>query len=149
MQAGDIVEDFEALDQHGVPVRLSQLTAEGPVVLFFFPKAMTAGCTVESCHFRDLREEFARYSARPVGISADTVEEQAAFDRRDSLGFTLLSDPANAVAQAMGADRPGLPWNRRRTFVIDRDRRILEVIASETNMEIHADRALQVLATVS
>jgi peroxiredoxin len=149
MQAGDIVEDFEALDQHGTAVRLSDLTADGPVVLFFYPKAMTAGCTVQSCHFRDLREEFARHSARPVGISSDTVEDQADFDRRNSLGMTLLSDPGNEVARAMGADRTGLPWNRRRTFVIDRDRRVLEVISSETNMEVHADRALEVLATGS
>ena len=70
-----------------------QLLAGGPVVLFFYPAAMTYGCTKESCHFRDLKAEFAAVGAQPVGISADQVDKQRQFDEKESLGFPLLSDP--------------------------------------------------------
>ena len=149
MDADQIVDDFEATDQHGNAVTLSDLLGDGPVVLFFYPKAMTSGCTAESCHFRNLKAEFARYGAQPVGISADTVDRQARFDESNSLGFPLLSDPDRRIAAQFGVRRPGPLWNRRTTFVIDRDRRIVEVIGSEMNMEIHADQALQALERVS
>lgn len=146
MRPGDIVDDFQTVDQHGSTVQLSGLVSDGPVVLFFYPKAMTAGCTAESCHFRDLKGEFARYSATPVGISADPVEDQARFDTENSLGLTLLSDPHRAVAKQMGVKRMGPLANKRQTFVIDRGRRVVEVISSEMDMEVHADRALEVLS---
>ncbi|OWY61969.1 peroxiredoxin, partial [cyanobacterium TDX16] len=63
MERGDTVPDFELPDQTGTPVKLSELLAEGPVVLFFYPAAMTTGCTAESCHFRDLAAEFAEVGA--------------------------------------------------------------------------------------
>jgi peroxiredoxin Q/BCP len=145
MERNDIVEDFEAVDQHGNTVTLSKMLTDGPVVLFFYPKAMTSGCTAESCHFRNLRAEFARYGAQPVGISADSTAQQAEFDAANSLGFPLLSDRNRRIAAQFGVKRPGPLWNRRKTFVIDRDRRIVEVIGSEMNMEIHADQALEAL----
>jgi peroxiredoxin Q/BCP len=80
-----------------------------------------------------------------VGISADRVDRQREFDERNQLGFPLLSDPGGRVAGRFGARRMGLFPNRRRTFVIDTDRRLLGVIASETNMETHADEALAIL----
>jgi peroxiredoxin Q/BCP len=146
MERNDIVDDFEAVDQHGHTVTLSEMLSYGPVVLFFYPKAMTGGCTAESCHFRNLRVEFARYGAQPVGVSADSIEQQAQFDQANSLGFPLLSDPNRRIAAQFGVRRPGPMWNRRKTFVIDRDRRVVEVIGSELNMETHADQALDALA---
>ena len=98
MRIGDEVPDFELPDQDGVPRRLSTLLTDGPVVLFFYPAAMTSGCTAESCHFRDLAAEFAAAGAQRVGISADAVDKQAEFDRINSLGYPLLSDPDGAVA---------------------------------------------------
>src|SRR5207244_9526771 len=73
---GDKVEDFELPDETGTTRTLSELLADGPIVLFFYPAALTAGCTAEACHFRDLAAEFAAVGARPVGISGDRSEER-------------------------------------------------------------------------
>ena len=146
MKTGDIAPDFELPDQTGTVRKLSDYTAEGRVVLFFYPAAMTYGCTKESCHFRDLAAEFAEVKAQRIGISADQVDKQHQFADKHGLDFPLLSDPDRTVAKAFGVKRvPSLLPNQRATFVIDRDRTIIEVIHSETRMEHHADRALEVL----
>ena len=79
METGDLVTDFELLDEDGTPRKLSELAASGPVVLFFYPAAMTPGCTIESCHFRDMKAEFEAVGAQRVGISADEVAKQKKF----------------------------------------------------------------------
>ena len=146
MRTGDVVPDFELPDQTGTPRTLSGFLAEGPVVLFFYPAAMTYGCTKESCHFRDLAAEFAAVGAQPVGISADTVDKQKRFDEKESLGFPLLSDHERVVAAQLGAKRgPSFLPNKRITFVIDTDRTLLDVIHSEVSMGSHADKALALL----
>ncbi len=145
MDIGDRITDFAAPDQTGREVKLSELLQQGPVVLFFYPKAFTAGCTAESCYFRDLSGEFAAVGAQPVGVSVDSVERQAAFDDKHSLGFPLLSDPDRRIAKQFGVKRPGPLFNRRKTFVIDTDGTVLLAIASEMNMEQHADAALAAL----
>jgi thioredoxin-dependent peroxiredoxin len=145
---GDLVDDFELLDQDGKPRRLTELLAGGPVVLFFYPAAMTSGCTAESCHFRDLAAEFAAAGAQRVGISRDPVAKQRQFSDLHGFDYPLLSDADGTVAKALGVRRKlplGPLSNRRMTFVIDTDRRILEVIHSEGNMNAHADQALQAL----
>jgi len=146
MRAGDLVADFELDDQSGTRRRLGELLADGPVVLFFYPAALTTGCTAESCHFRDLSAEFAAVGARPVGISPDPVAKQGEFARRHGLGFPLLSDPDRRVAAQFGVRRRFGPLPvRRRTFVVDTDRRVLEVVGGELRMAAHADSALEVL----
>lgn len=145
LSTGDQAPDFTLQDQTGQQVSLDALLADGPVVLFFYPKAMTSGCTKESCHFRDLAGEFVELGAQRVGISADKVDKQAAFDQKHSLGYPLLSDPDRSVASAFGVKRPGPIFNKRATFVIGTDRRVLAAISSETNMDVHADEALDVL----
>lgn len=145
---GDLVEDFELPDQTGAPRRLSELVADGPVVLFFYPAAMTRGCTAESCHFRDLVAEFAELGARRVGVSRDPVDKQRQFAQLHDFDYPLLSDPDGAVARQLGVRRAvplGPLATRRITVVIGTDRRVLETIHSETNMNSHADRALEVL----
>jgi thioredoxin-dependent peroxiredoxin len=146
MRIGDPAPDFELPDETGAVRRLSDLLADGPVVLFFYPAAMTTGCTKESCHFRDLAGEFAETGAQRVGISADTIEKQHEFASRHSLGYPLLSDPDRSVAAAYGVKRSlRLLPNQRATFVIDPDRTVLEVVRSEINMNAHADKALAAL----
>ncbi len=146
MRKGEFVEDFELPDETGSSRRLSDLLATGPVVLFFYPGAMTYGCTKESCHFRDVRAEFAALGAQPVGISADPVEKQKKFSDMHSFGYPLLSDVEGKVAQQFGVKRRiAALGNRRVTFVIDTDRRVLEAIHSEIAFASHADKALQVL----
>lgn len=147
MKPGELAPDFELSDETGRPRKLSELVADGPIVLFFYPAAMTYGCTKESCHFRDLRSELAAVGAKPVGISADDVSKQKQFSDKHDFGFTLLSDPDRAVAEQFGVKGGmlGVSPVKRTTFVIDRDRRVLEVIKSEVRMGHHADRALEVL----
>lgn len=145
LQEGDTAPEFTLDDQSGRPVTLSKELEAGPVVVFFYPRAMTRGCTAESCHFRDLRSEFEGVGAQAIGISADSADRQAEFDRRNSLGLVLLSDPDRAVAGQFGVKRPGPLFNRRATFVIDTDRRLLAAYSSELSMDAHADRALQTL----
>src|ERR1051325_715159 len=140
MKVGQIVDDFEAPDQHGTVRRLSELVATAPVVLYFYPKAFTPGCTRESCYFRDMTAEVRAAGGQIVGISADAIDRQAAFDEKHGLGFPLLSDPHRRLARMFGVKRPGPLFNKRSTFVIDGDRRVMAVISSELNMNLHADR---------
>src|SRR5215207_4154613 len=125
MQPGDRAPDFELPDETGHRRQLSEMLRAGPVVVFFYPRAMTTGCTAEACHFRDLSTEFEKLGAQRIGISVDPVSKQKQFSDKHNFDYPLLSDSDGSVA---GAD--GL---------------ILDVINSETHMHIHADRALQTL----
>jgi peroxiredoxin Q/BCP len=147
MEKGDLAPDFELPDEDGRPRRLSDLAASGPVVLFFYPAAMTYGCTKESCHFRDLKAEFEAVGAQRVGISADQVEKQKQFSDKHSFDYPLLSDPDGAVATQFGVRRKftKLTPTKRATFVIGSDLRVLDVIRSEVRMGAHADQALDFL----
>ena len=127
---------------------MTALLADGPIVLFFYPAAMTPGCTKEACHFRDLAGEFEEVGATRVGISTDAVTKQARFADSQRFDYPLLSDADGAVADSFGVKR-GLLGKflpvKRTTFVIDTDRTVLEVISSEVNMDTHADKALAML----
>jgi peroxiredoxin Q/BCP len=143
---GDIAPDFELADDSGTKRTLNEYLALGPVALFFYPAAMTTGCTKESCHFRDLGPEFTALGAQRIGISADPVEKQSRFSEKHGFDYPLLSDEDRSVAEAFGVKRGWGPLpNKRVTFVIDTDRVVLEVISSELRMDLHADRALAVL----
>ena len=148
MKKGDQVNDFELPDQTGTVRSLTSLLADGPVVLFFYPAAMTPGCTKEACHFRDLASEFASVGANRVGISTDPVAKQAMFAGQQQFDYPLLSDVDGTVAIQFGVKR-GLLGKlmpvKRMTFVIDTDRTVLDVIASEISMDSHADKALATL----
>ncbi|WP_425246211.1 peroxiredoxin [Streptomyces sp. NEAU-NA10] len=146
LETGDLVEDFALPDETGTVRSLTELLADGPVVLFFYPAALTPGCTAEACHFRDLAAEFAAVGARPVGISGDSVDRQQEFAGRHTLGMPLLSDVDGAVRARFGVKRGfSLAPTKRVTFVIGQDRTVLEVVRSELRMNTHADRALEVL----
>ena len=149
LKTGDQAPQFELPDEDGTPRSLSGLLEHGPVVLFFYPAAMTTGCTAESCHFRDLAAEFAAAGAQRVGISTDTVERQKEFSVKHGFDYPLLSDVDGTVAEAFGVKRRVLAKVapvKRATFVIGTDGRVLQAITSETRMQVHADQALQVLA---
>jgi thioredoxin-dependent peroxiredoxin len=146
MRTGDVVPDFELPDQDGAMRTLSEFLEKGPVVLFFYPAALTPGCTRESCHFRDLAAEFRAVGAQRVGISADPVEKQRTFSDKHGFDYPLLSDEDRQVAAVFGVKR-GLSIlpNKRATFVIGTDRKVIAVITSEINMAKHADLALEAL----
>ncbi|MCX6484059.1 MAG: peroxiredoxin [Mycobacterium sp.] len=148
MKRGDRVPEFELPDQTGTVRSLTALLADGPIVLFFYPAAMTPGCTKEACHFRDLAAEFDAVGASRVGISTDGVDKQARFADSQRFDYPLLSDRDGSVAEIFGVKR-GLLGKllpvKRTTFVIDTDRSVLDVISSELNMDTHADKALATL----
>lgn len=148
MNTAEVVEDFTLLDEKGAERTLSGLLADGPIVLFFYPAAMTGGCTAESCHFRDLAAEFAELGAQRVGISPDQVDKQLQFSEQHGFDFPLLSDPDGTVARLFGVRRRFGPLlTKRHTFVIDTDRAVLGVIKSELQFAKHADQALDILRT--
>jgi peroxiredoxin Q/BCP len=144
MERGDVVDDFELPDDSGTMRTLSGFLERGPVVLFFYPAAMTYGCTKESCHFRDLGAEFGALGAQRVGISRDPVGKQHEFSEKHDFDYPLLSDVDGKVAEQFGVARRKGPF-KRATFVIDRDGRVAEVVKSEVRMNVHADRALDAL----
>lgn len=150
MRVGDEVPDFELPDQDGTPRRLSSLLEAGPVVLFFYPAALTAGCTKEACHFRDLAAEFAAAGVQRVGISRDDVATQKKFADKHTFDYPLLSDADGEVARIFGVQRGGIGQRlgapvKRWTFGIGQDRRVVAAIHSEVNMDKHADEALAAL----
>jgi thioredoxin-dependent peroxiredoxin len=144
MEVGDRVDDLSGVDETGAELRFSDLLAKGPLVVFFYPAAMTPGCTKESCHFRDLAGEFTAIGASIVGVSADDVAKQAEFSARHTLGYPLVADTDKSIAAAFGVKRRIGP-NKRSTFVVGSDHTVLARIDSELAMERHADKALDVL----
>jgi len=142
---GATLPDFQLPDENGDLVRLSDKLADGPVVLFFYPVALTGGCTTEACHFRDLATEFKEAGAQRLGISTDRVAKQKEFSDVNGFDYPLLSDESGDVARSFGVRRKYVTPVKRATFVIDTDRTIRSVIASEMNMGVHADRALEAL----
>jgi peroxiredoxin Q/BCP len=147
MQEGDVVPEFSLVDHTGAERSLTEMLADGPVALFFYPAAMTPGCTRESCHFRDLAAEFRAAGLSRVGISSDPVSKQREFAERYGFDYPLLSDEDGAVAEMFGVrrgrigQRLGAPV-KRSTFVIGTDRTVCKVIRNELNMAAHADEAL-------
>ena len=149
--AGDLVEDFTLPDQDGTPVSLSQFAGK-PVVLFFYPRADTPGCTVEACGFRD---HFAKLQAAGVvvlGISRDTVKAQKKFQAKYELPYPLLADPELVLINRFGLlvekTMYGKPVTgvERTTLVIGPDQRLVRVF-SKVKPEGHAQEVLAVLQT--
>ena len=122
------------------------MLVDGPVVLFFYPAAMSAACTKESCHFRDLQSEFRELGAQPVGVSMDHSQLQAQFAKKNGIDYPLLADTDGAVARRYNVKRSlNLLKVKRATFVINQDLTVREVINSEISMNAHADHALAAL----
>lgn len=149
MKKNDFAFDFNLADQTGTERSLSGLLRDGIVVMFFYPAAMSPGCTKESCHFRDLTKEFTELGAQPVGISMDSFERQAQFTQKNGITYPLLADVDGSVAQHYGVKRSlSFLKVKRATFIIGQNRQILDVISSEVSMNAHADRALAFLRSL-
>ena len=133
IEPGEQAPDFTLADQHGKPVSLSSLRGK-TVVLYFYPKADTPGCTTQACGVRDHRGDYQRAGAVVLGVSPDPVKSIAAFDEQHTLGFPLLSDEDHSVAEAYGVwvekSRYGRTYmgNERTTFVIGPDGTVREVL---------------------
>lgn len=147
--SGSPAPDFTLSDETGTPRKLSDFLAKGPVVLFFYPVALSSGCTAQSCHFRDLAAEFEAVGTQRIGISTDPVDKQKEFSEAHNFDYPLLSDPEGTVAATYGVKRRFLTPVKRVTFVISADGKIAKVITSEFNMTTHADEALKELQGAS
>lgn len=148
MKIDEKVPAFSLQDQHGELRSLAELTAAGPLVIFFYPLAGSGGCTKEACHFRDLAAEFAEAGATLVGISTDSVAKQLDFATKNRLDYPLLSDTKGEVADLFGVRRrllaKSLP-TKRATFIVDSSQILRYQVSSETNMDVHANSALAAL----
>jgi peroxiredoxin Q/BCP len=133
IEQGQQAPDFELPDQDGRIVRLSDLRGQ-PVVLYFYPKAATPGCTVQACGVRDHRADYAKVGSVVLGISPDPVKKVKKFHEKYDLDFPLLADEGHAVADAYGvwAEKSmyGKTYfgNERTTFVIDSAGKVAEVL---------------------
>ena len=133
LQPGDDAPDFTLPDQHGNPVTLSELRGK-TVVVYFYPKADTPGCTTQACGIRDRRPEYDHAGAVVLGVSPDPVKAVAKFDDKYGLGFTLLADADHEVAEAYGVwvekSMYGKTYfgNERTTFVVDPSGRVSKVL---------------------
>jgi thioredoxin-dependent peroxiredoxin len=150
LEPGDIAPDFTLPDQDGKPVALAALRGK-PVVLYFYPKADTPGCTTQACGVRDHRPDYESADAVVLGVSPDPVKDVAKFDKKYGLGFPLLADEDHSVAEAYGVwvekNRYGRTYmgNERTTFIIGPDGTIRDVFRNVKPAE-HDDLVLEALA---
>lgn len=143
---GERAPEFEGTLPGGKQLRLRDFRGRRHVVLYFFPKDFTPGCTREACSFRDRRAEVAGLDAEIVGVSLDTPEKHASFAEKYQLPYPLISDRSAAIATAFGVSRLGgwLP-TKRVTFVIDKQGVVQHVIQSEFSIDLHIDEAVETL----
>jgi thioredoxin-dependent peroxiredoxin len=151
MNERDPAPDFELPNQDGEPVKLSDLRGR-PVVLYFYPKADTPGCTAQACGVRDHLPDYEHLGVVVLGVSPDTVADIKRFHETQHLGFTLLADEHHAVAERFGVWVENLingvrSWGAERTtFVIDADG-VIKVVLRRVDPEDHDEQVLAALAT--
>ena len=148
VKRGDKAPDFTLPNQNGVLVSLSDYNKQNNVVLFFYPKDFSPGCTTQACSFRDHYEDFTDLGAEVVGISSDSVESHKRFLDEYLLPFTLLSDRDGKVRSLYGSTKGFGLIPGRYTFIIDMEGIIRHIFTSETNMKKHIDEALRVLREI-
>jgi thioredoxin-dependent peroxiredoxin len=145
IQVGDKAPDFTLPSQSGEPVRLYDQLGERAIVLYFYPKDNTPGCTAEACAFRDSYEVFTDAGAEVIGVSSDSVDRHAGFAGQHKLPFTLLSDQGGRVRKSYGVPAKLGVVPGRVTYVIDRGGTVRHVFNSMTNIGQHVDQALEVV----
>ena len=145
IRAGDKAPDFTLPSQSGEQVRLYDRLGERVVVLYFYPRDDTRGCTAEACAFRDSYEAFTDAGAEVIGISSDSVDRHAAFAGKHKLPFTLLSDKGGQVRKSYGVPAVLGMVPGRVTFVIDREGTVRHSFNSMTNIGQHVSDALRIV----
>jgi peroxiredoxin Q/BCP len=148
IQIGDQAPDFTLAAQDGQTVRLSDLYTQKPVVLFFYPKDNTPGCTKEACGFRDSYSVFQDLGAEVVGISGDSSESHQQFAQSYQVPFRLLSDGGNKVRKAFGVPSTLGLLPGRVSYVIDQHGKVRHIFNSQFNFQGHIDAALQALKSL-
>jgi peroxiredoxin Q/BCP len=146
---GDVAPDFTLPDQSGRPIRLRDLLGRKTIVLYFYPKDETPGCTLEARAFRDSYEMFTAQGAEVVGVSSDTVRAHRRFTRHYDLPFILLSDRDGTVRKQYGVEKTLGLLPGRVTYVIDRGGVIRHVYSSQLRATQHSREALAALAALA
>ncbi len=147
---GSPAPDFELPSQTGERVRLSSLLADKVVVLFFYPKDDTPGCTAEACAFRDAYDVFAAAGAEVIGISADAVDRHQKFAGKHDLNFRILSDQDRTARSAYGVkDTIAFLMPGRETFVIDKKGIIRQRFSSQFRAAAHVKEALEMVKRIA
>ena len=149
VKVGEEAPDFTLYDQDGQSASLNDFKDLNNVVLFFYPKDFSPGCTTQACSFRDSYEDFTDQGAVVIGISSDSVESHKKFLDTYLLPFTLLSDPKGKVRSLYGATKAFGLLPGRYTFIIDKNGMVRHIFTSETNMKKHIDEALKVLREIA
>lgn len=145
LRVGDRAPEFSLPDEKGERVSLEKLREQGPVVVYFYPRDDTPGCTVEACAFRDSYEDFLEAGASVVGISADGDKSHRAFKEKYGLPFVLLTDADGSVAASYGVKKTLGLLPGRVSFVIDREGVVQSVFDSQIRVRKHVDSALDVV----
>jgi peroxiredoxin Q/BCP len=145
LAVGDRMPDVTLNGAGGAPVKLRELVKERGLVVYFYPKDDTPGCTIESCNFRDQYEDFVTAGADVVGISADGPESHGRFASKYKLPFRLLSDETGAVRAAFGVKSKLGILPGRVTFVFDGEGVVRYVFESQLRVNAHVERALEVV----
>lgn len=149
IEVGKKAPAFSLKDAEGKTVKLSQFLGQ-PVVLYFYPKDDTPGCTKEACGFRDASAALKKRKAVVLGVSPDTVESHAKFVAKYKLNFTLLADPDHALAEKYGAWREKNMYGKksmgiqRSTYLIDAAGKVAKVWA-RVKTDVHAEQVLEAL----
>lgn len=146
IKEGNVIPNFKLKNQHGEQVSISDFLGEKSLVLFFYPKDDTPGCTREACSFRDHYEAFLDAGAEVIGISGQSVESHKNFAQKHNLKYHLLSDEGNKIRKLFGvpADLFGL-FPGRVTYVADKTGKIIYIFNSQMQVEKHVEEALKVL----
>jgi peroxiredoxin Q/BCP len=142
---GDMAPDFELKDKDGNVVKLSGFRGEKSVVVYFYPKDETPGCTAQACSFRDSYEDFKEVGAEVIGISSDGASAHSGFAANHRLPFILLSDSTGKVRKEYGAyDLFGM-FPGRVTFVIDKQGKVIHKFDSQLSPTKHIKESLDIL----
>ncbi len=145
INVGDRAPNFTLKNQNGESVSLSDFKGEKAVVLYFYPKDDTPGCTTESCAFRDSYTTFSDVGAEVIGISGDSVSSHKQFAQKHNLPFTLLSDQGNQVRKLYGVPATLFVLPGRVTYVIDKEGIVRHIFNSQLDFQGHINESLKVL----
>jgi len=145
VKLGDKAPDFTLLSQTGENVTLSKFFGKKNIVLYFYPKDESSGCTKEACTFRDNYEVFKELGAEVIGISSQSVESHKSFASHHNLPFILLSDDENKVRKLYGVPSTFRALPGRVTYIIDKEGIIRHIFSSQFQPEKHIDEALNIL----
>jgi peroxiredoxin Q/BCP len=143
VEEGKPAPDFELLSDEGEQVRLSSFRGR-PVVLYFYPRDDTPGCTKQACGIRDAYDRFREKGAVVLGVSTDTQAAHVRFKTKYELPFTLLADPDQKTGEDYGVNREGSRTFERSTFVIDEDGNVAKIMR-RVNPQEHAEQVLDAL----